>query len=159
VINREFAVIKPKGFANIIVAARTLESGYEIENVVSVLSDNLLIQGSQKRQISCFLEGRTIYLNLSGNHFVLEEVPSYKKLQGGSQSSNLIKSQMPSKVLRIAVEVGQSVKTDSLLLVLESMKMETRVLSPMEGTVAEILVKPDELLGADQLMIRIEANQ
>jgi biotin carboxyl carrier protein len=135
-----------------------LQAGYEIEDVVSVLSDNCLIHGSQKREVSYFLDGRTIYLNLSGNHFVLEEIPGYKKLQGGSQSSNLIKSQMPSKVLRIAVEVGQKVQVDSLLLVLESMKMETRIVSPMDGVVAEIFVKKEELLSADQLMIRIEAK-
>ncbi|MBW7876253.1 MAG: acetyl-CoA carboxylase biotin carboxyl carrier protein subunit [Candidatus Cloacimonetes bacterium] len=157
-IQREFTVVKPRGFAGFSICAKSALAGYEIEGIVSSLSDNLLKMGNEKRNISYFIDGRTIYLNLSGNHFVLEETPTYQKLQLSKSSSNLIMSQMPSKVLRIAVEVGQKVKVDSLLLVLESMKMETRVLSPMEGAIAEILVKPDELLGADQLMIRIEAS-
>ncbi|MFD9125019.1 biotin carboxylase N-terminal domain-containing protein [Kitasatospora sp. NPDC059571] len=49
---------------------------------------------------------------------------------------------MPGTVLRVAVEVGESVTAGRPLLWLEAMKMEHRVTAPADGIVTELRVEP-----------------
>jgi acetyl-CoA carboxylase biotin carboxyl carrier protein len=49
-------------------------------------------------------------------------------------------SELNAVVLRIEVAVGEQVRTDDTLVVLESMKMEIPVAAPRDGTVVAILV-------------------
>ena len=47
---------------------------------------------------------------------------------------------MPGTVLKINVSAGQAVKKGDLLIVLEAMKMENEILSPRDGSVAQVVV-------------------
>jgi biotin carboxyl carrier protein len=55
-----------------------------------------------------------------------------------------IKAEITANVWQVRVEVGQRVETGDELVVLESMKMEIPVLSPLSGTITEVRVKPDD---------------
>jgi len=50
------------------------------------------------------------------------------------------------------VQVGDSVAEGDVLIILESMKMEIPVESPAAGTIAEILVAPEDAVEEDQLL-------
>jgi len=45
---------------------------------------------------------------------------------------------MPGKILKVAVQTGQAVSNGDLLLVLEAMKMENEITSPVDGTVSAV---------------------
>ena len=47
---------------------------------------------------------------------------------------------MPAKIVKINVNVGDTVKRGTVLILIEAMKMENKVMSPCDGTVAEICV-------------------
>ncbi|MDP5097584.1 MAG: acetyl-CoA carboxylase biotin carboxyl carrier protein subunit, partial [Flavobacterium sp.] len=51
-----------------------------------------------------------------------------------------IKAPMPGLILEINVEVGQTVKENDSLLILEAMKMENSFLSPRDGVIKSIAV-------------------
>lgn len=51
-----------------------------------------------------------------------------------------IKARIPGKVISINVKVGDTVKSRSVLVVLEAMKMEQPIASPIDGTVKQISV-------------------
>jgi biotin carboxyl carrier protein len=53
-------------------------------------------------------------------------------------------TQLPGLVLRVEKTVGSLVKAGDAVLIIESMKMETAIVSPVDGTVAEIQVKQGE---------------
>src|SRR3546814_9358062 len=55
-----------------------------------------------------------------------------------------IQSEIPGNVLRIEVAVGDSVREEDPIVMVESMKMEILVGAPSAGTVAEILVEGGE---------------
>ncbi len=63
---------------------------------------------------------------------------------------------MPGKIIEILVNVGDEVKEDDELLILEAMKMENPICAPVDGTVKEIKVKEKDLVEVDQLLIVIE---
>ena len=65
-----------------------------------------------------------------------------------------INAPMPGLVLRFNVKVGDTVKKDQVLMVMEAMKMENEIYSPCDGTVQQILVNQgDQLQSGAPLMI------
>jgi acetyl-CoA carboxylase biotin carboxyl carrier protein len=63
-----------------------------------------------------------------------------------------VESEVQGNVWKIEVAEGQQVAEGDVLLILESMKMEIPVESPVAGTVAEILVKLEEAVEEDQVL-------
>ena len=54
------------------------------------------------------------------------------------------------------VSVGDSVSDDSVLCILEAMKVFNEIKAEMSGTIVEILVKEGEAVEYDQPMFRIK---
>jgi 3-methylcrotonyl-CoA carboxylase alpha subunit len=62
-----------------------------------------------------------------------------EKALGIKDVTNSVLAPMPCKVLRVEVKEGDSVKRDQPLVVIESMKMETVIRSPVDGVVARVV--------------------
>ncbi len=67
-----------------------------------------------------------------------------------------IKAPMPGLVLSIEVEAGGEVKAGDPLIVLEAMKMENVLKSPVDGVVKTIAVKKGDAVEKNQLLIEFE---
>ncbi|MCJ8346244.1 acetyl-CoA carboxylase biotin carboxyl carrier protein subunit, partial [bacterium] len=102
-----------------------------------------------------FVDANKIYLKVEGRYFQFEEVKSYAGLNGEAAQSGVIKSKMPGKILETCVSMDQKVQKGELLIIMESMKMENSILSPLDGVVSSLLVTKDDLVEADQLLIEI----
>lgn len=63
---------------------------------------------------------------------------------------------MPGTIIEIMVEVGDEVKVDDELLILEAMKMENPIVAPVDGKVAEIKVKESAKVATDDVLIVLE---
>ncbi len=66
-----------------------------------------------------------------------------------------VKAPMPGKILEVLVKVGDQVKEDDEVIMLEAMKMENPIYAPGDGTVKEIKVKANDSVETDQLMMVI----
>jgi biotin carboxyl carrier protein len=55
-----------------------------------------------------------------------------------------VKAEITANVWQVHAEVGQTVAEGDTLAILESMKMEIPVESPVAGTVTEVKVKPED---------------
>ncbi|KAL8845847.1 MAG: hypothetical protein Q9221_009023, partial [Calogaya cf. arnoldii] len=64
-----------------------------------------------------------------------------EKALGIKDTAHSVLAPMPCKILRVEVEEGQRVKKEQVLVVIESMKMETSIRSPQDGIVARIVHK------------------
>lgn len=64
-----------------------------------------------------------------------------EKVLGITDVANSVIAPMPCKVLRVDVQDGEEVRRDQSLVVIESMKMETVVRSPQDGTVSKVVHK------------------
>ncbi|MDI9551499.1 MAG: biotin attachment protein [Spirochaetales bacterium] len=72
----------------------------------------------------------------------------------GSGPATTVEAPMPGLVLRIDVKVGQSVKKNELLMVMEAMKMENEIYAPADGVITKISVSQgQQLQSGDELMI------
>ena len=55
-------------------------------------------------------------------------------------SGEAVSAPMPGNILKVNVNVGDSVKSGTVLVVLEAMKMENEIMAPKDGTVTQVLV-------------------
>jgi acetyl-CoA carboxylase biotin carboxyl carrier protein len=62
---------------------------------------------------------------------------------------------MAGKVIEIKVNVGDTVKEDDEVAVIEAMKMEMPIVTYSEGTVKEIKVAKGDSVEADQVLLII----
>jgi len=69
-----------------------------------------------------------------------------------------IRSDIAGCVWKIQVKVGDQVKEEQELLILESMKMEVPVISPEDGTVKEIRVKEEDVIMEEDVVLLIEVQ-
>ena len=76
--------------------------------------------------------------------------------RGRTKVVNAIKAPMPGLILEISVEVGQTVKENDPLLILEAMKMENSFLSPRDGVIKSIAVEKGNAVDKGQLLIEFE---
>ena len=67
-----------------------------------------------------------------------------------------VKAELVGNLWKIVTEVGQQVEEDDTLMILESMKMETPVTTPVSGTIREILVREGEVVQEGQTVAIIE---
>ena len=77
------------------------------------------------------------------------------KLAGGA-SSGVLGTSMPGRVVRLMVPLGEKVAKGQPVIVVEAMKMENELKSPIAGTVAEIFVSAGQTVEAGTKLLRIE---
>lgn len=65
-------------------------------------------------------------------------------------------SSIPGTVSKILVKKGQSVEENEGLIVIEAMKMETKIVARTKGTVSEILVKEGSQVKAGELLMKLQ---
>jgi acetyl-CoA carboxylase biotin carboxyl carrier protein len=63
---------------------------------------------------------------------------------------------MVGKIVAVSVKVGDKVKEDDQVAVLEAMKMEMPVVAPVSGTVKEVYVAPNQEVEAEAVIAVIE---
>ncbi|KAF2124289.1 methylcrotonoyl-CoA carboxylase subunit alpha mitochondrial precursor [Dothidotthia symphoricarpi CBS 119687] len=81
-----------------------------------------------------------------------------EKALGIKDVTNSVLAPMPCKVLRVEVEEGQSVKKDQPLVIIESMKMETVIRSPVDGVVKRIVHGKGDLCKAGTELVEFESE-
>lgn len=70
-----------------------------------------------------------------------------------ADESKVCRSPMVGVVNRINAQEGQEVKVDDALLILEAMKMETSITSPVAGKISKIRVSAGESVQAGQVLV------
>ena len=73
------------------------------------------------------------------------------------QSEGAVMAPMNGQVVKVPVNVGESVSCGDIILILEAMKMENEVTAPISGTLSEISVTPGQTVSPGQALFVIEA--
>lgn len=73
----------------------------------------------------------------------------------GNNGATPIKAPMPGKVWKITARVGEKLRKGDTVLVLEAMKMETRLNTPVAGTVREIKVAEGDMVQTGVLLASV----
>jgi len=109
---------------------------------------------STTSKMNLVVDGIPMTLNL---HADLDEIV-YKHSGGaGAGDAQLtLRSQIPGKVISIAVKEGANIKKGDNVCVLESMKMQVGIKSHKDGTVKSIKVKQGSIVAKNDVIAEIE---
>ena len=111
-----------------------------------------LIRDPETNNMTLFQQGKQFNLHLA--------VPKYlEKVLGKVDVANSVLAPMPCKVLRVEVEEGQQVKKNQALVVIESMKMETVIRSPQDGTVSRVVHRAGDVVKAGTGLVEFEGGE
>ncbi len=67
-----------------------------------------------------------------------------------------IRAQMPGKIVKVLVSVGQNVAAEQSLVIIEAMKMENELRSPIDGVVAAVEVSEGAAVETNALLVVVE---
>ncbi len=69
-----------------------------------------------------------------------------------------VEAPIPGKIVSVKVSVGDKVEEDQELCSLQSMKMQNPILSPVDGTVAEVNVKVEQTVETGEVLVVVEED-
>jgi glutaconyl-CoA/methylmalonyl-CoA decarboxylase subunit gamma len=74
----------------------------------------------------------------------------------GKVEKEFIKAPMPGKIIDVLVREGAPVQKGESLVILEAMKMQNEILSPVNGIVERVTAKPNTNVMKDDLLVEIK---
>ncbi len=101
--------------------------------------------------VSFELNGQTRTLSIKDESAVVDKVAHQKATE-----PNQIGAPLQGRLSKVLVKVGDKVKTNEVLFVIEAMKMETNVAATSDGVVKSIPLKDGELVSQDDLIVEME---
>jgi len=96
-----------------------------------------------------------------GRLFHLESVDERTRLLAGSAAAvatgpQVVEAEMPGKVVKIHLGPGSEVSEGQGVVVVEAMKMENEILSPIDGVVREVQVSEGQTVEAGTTLFVVE---
>lgn len=130
------------------------------QNNYHILYDNIAFHAqvspsvSNDKSIEVIVNNNTYNVNIFNELDILIKDMGFEL--GSSKVVNNVKAPMPGLILDIHVEIGQEVKENDSLLILEAMKMENVLTSPRDGIIAAICVEKGDAVDKNKLLIEFE---
>jgi biotin carboxyl carrier protein len=105
-------------------------------------------------EMNLIIDNLPLTLNM---HTRLDEIVFKNSGSKGSSDTQLtLKSQIPGKIVSIAVQEGDSVKQGDLVCTIESMKMQVAVKSHKTGSIKSIKIKIGGTVAKNDIVAEIE---
>jgi len=114
------------------------------------------VDGLRDRAWFALDDEQRLWLQMNEETAVFEDVLLAPVEEAEHQSDGRVFAPMPGAVLRVDVAEGDVVTKGQSLVVLEAMKMEHGIVSPLDGTVQQLLVVPGQQMQPRELMIVID---
>jgi biotin carboxyl carrier protein len=74
----------------------------------------------------------------------------------GKVETEYIKAPMPGKIIDVLVREGSTVQRGESLVILEAMKMQNEIISPVSGTIVKVSAKQNTNVMKDDLLVEIK---
>jgi biotin carboxyl carrier protein len=97
-------------------------------------------------------------VHLNGQNYALSVVDSRSSNRKRTQAKGDLSAQMPALITDIRIAEGDSVASGQVLLVMEAMKMEIRVVAPMAGVVKRLLVQKGQTVERGQILVEMSES-
>jgi acetyl-CoA/propionyl-CoA carboxylase biotin carboxyl carrier protein len=145
------------------VKVETPEGEYLTGQVKATVSGSALeiTEEGEIRRYRWAEHGRTVWLGYEGRTWNLrreDTVGSAGRSRSESGSGGIVRSPMPGAVVALNVAVGDRVTAGQALAIVEAMKMEHTLVSPVGGVTAEVTVQVGAQVVMDQPLITVTAD-
>jgi acetyl/propionyl-CoA carboxylase alpha subunit len=127
---------------------------------VAIKSDGrsqMLTCGKSETPVFVAVDGERVYIQLDGEaHEIVyrDPVVRYAEEAGGA-AEDTVKAPMPGTVISTPVASGQEVKVGDVLIVIESMKLETALKAGRDGVVDQVHVQAGRTFDRDAVLVTL----
>ena len=128
-------------------AAAPVEGGWRLEF------------GDRVVMVYAAADGPTRHVQADGAGATLTRADHQPRRRQRAAASGDLSAQMPGQVTAVLVSAGDPVERGQALVVLEAMKMETRVTAPGPGRVRRLLVAEGDVVERGQLLVELESDE
>ncbi len=119
-----------------------------------------LTLGTQSYRVAIARRGRERLITVGGEVYVFApESASSSSHSVAEVASPEIVAPMPGKILQVLVKPGDRVATGDGLIVLEAMKMETRLSAEAPGEIAEVRVTAGDSVDGGQVLLVVRLDK
>lgn len=105
-----------------------------------------------------------VYVSINGEEFCIEK-PDEKGKKGFAEEhahvgeKDSVSTPMPGKVVKILIKVGDEVRKNQTLVIVEAMKMENEIKSPTVAKIKKINFKEGDLVDTGQPIVELEPRE
>jgi biotin carboxyl carrier protein len=130
------------------------------ENQYHIISDNknykidLIEACYESKQFNIKVNGKSFTLGLEDEFDIKISKLGFSNQE--TKSIKELKAPMPGMVLQIFVEKGNEVKQEEQLIILEAMKMENIIKSPVDGTIESVEVDLNQAVNKNAVLLKFE---
>ena len=122
-----------------------------------------LLDGDRSHTVRLGARGDAVHAQIAGRDVVVEILDERKRrgalAQGaGTEGRRVVRTPMPGKIVKILVEIGDTLQAGQGVIIVEAMKMENELRSPGPGVVKEIRVKPGDTVEGNAELVVIEGT-
>jgi len=78
--------------------------------------------------------------------------------QKGKAEKEYIKAPMPGKIIDVLVREGSQVLRGESVVILEAMKMQNEIISPVNGNIIKVSAKPNTNVMKDDVLVEIKVD-
>ena len=95
--------------------------------------------------------------------FTVETPFSFQRMkvlskQKGKSEKEIVKAPMPGKIIDVLIREGSQVLRGEPIVILEAMKMQNEIQSPVSGHVIKISAKPNTNVMKDDILVEIKVD-
>jgi biotin carboxyl carrier protein len=158
-VSRAISLDKKEDRVSIRQGDKTLEAEVRVisQNTLSFIVDGrsvLAIVARDRDKKHVWIDGRT-YLIQSGKEEQRRAERGDDRVQRGK---SVVTAPMPGKVVKVCVAEKEAVRKNQTLAIVEAMKMENEIKSPLEGFVKKIHVSAGDLVDSEKTLLELEPN-
>jgi 3-methylcrotonyl-CoA carboxylase alpha subunit len=102
--------------------------------------------------------GQTLFLRWQGEMRSVTLFDPIAAVDAGQAHQGGLSAPMNGSIVRVLVEVGQTVEAGAQLVVLEAMKMEHSIRAPHGGVIKALYCQEGEMVGEGSALVELEAQ-
>jgi 3-methylcrotonyl-CoA carboxylase alpha subunit len=116
------------------------------------------IVGTRHNSVRIRQQGQVLFVGRQGETLALTAMPYLSYVSASAQTSAELRAPMTGIVLKVYVAVGDQVKAGDVAVVMESMKMELRIVSEIDGIVSAIRCRAGETIDRNAIVAVVDPH-
>jgi 3-methylcrotonyl-CoA carboxylase alpha subunit len=121
-------------------------------------AEHLAVLGERQETVLLHRDSERLYVHDRHGMHAFRAIPYLTYISATAESSGELRAPMMGMITRVNVGIGDQVKTGDVLAVMESMKMELRIASKVEGTVAAVNCATGDMVERNTVVIVVEQS-